>query len=144
MGCCFSGWKQHFARGQAFTYDLGEIGRYYRDYVAQMAAFDAQMPGIVHRVIYEEMVADTQAQVASLLAYVGVEFEEECLAFWRNKRAVRTASSEQVRQPIYRDGLEQWTHFSQWLSPLSEALGPVEEAFPAPPADWAEHLGLIG
>ncbi|RVU07674.1 sulfotransferase family protein [Novosphingobium umbonatum] len=144
MGCCFSGWKQHFARGQAFTYDLGEIGRYYRDYVAQMAAFDAQMPGVVHRVIYEEMVADTQAQVASLLAYVGVEFEEECLAFWRNKRAVRTASSEQVRQPIYRDGLEQWTHFNEWLSPLRDALGPVVEAFPAPPADWAEHLGLIG
>jgi len=141
MGCCFSGWKQHFARGQAFTYDLSDIGRYYRDYVAQMAAFDAQMPGVVHRVIYEDMVADTPGQVKALLDYLGLPFEEECLAFWRNKRAVRTASSEQVRQPIYKDGLEQWTHYGAWLGPLRDALGPVADAFPAPPQDWAEHLG---
>ena len=140
MGCCFSGWKQHFARGQTFTYDLADVGRYYRDYVAQMAAFDAQMPGVVHRVIYEDMVADTPGQVASLLAYLGLAFEEDCLAFWRNKRAVRTASSEQVRQPIYKDGLEQWTHYDAWLGPLREALGPVTEAFPAPPQDWADYL----
>lgn len=140
MGCCFSGWKQHFARGQAFTYDLSDVGRYYRDYVAQMAAFDAQMPGVVHRVIYEDMVADTPGQVKALLDYLGLPFEEDCLAFWRNKRAVRTASSEQVRQPIYKDGLEQWTHYAPWLDPLRAALGPVVDAFPAAPADWAEHL----
>lgn len=140
MACCFSGWKQHFARGQVFTYDLAEIGAYYRDYVAQMAAFDAEMPGAVHRVIYEQMVADTQAEVARLLAYVGVDFEDACLSFWENKRAVRTASSEQVRRPIYRDGLEQWTHYADWLDPLRDALGPVIEAYPEPPQDWRAHL----
>ena len=140
MACCFSGWKQHFARGQVFTYDLAEIGAYYRDYVAQMAGFDAEMPGVVHRVIYEQMVADTQAEVARLLAYVGVDFEEACLSFWKNKRAVRTASSEQVRRPIYRDGLEQWTHYADWLAPLHPALGPGIDAYPAPPPDWAAHL----
>ena len=86
------------------------------------------------------MVADTQAEVARLLAYVGVEFEEACLSFWENKRAVRTASSEQVRRPIYRDGLEQWMNYADWLGPLREALGPVVDAFPAPPQDWADHL----
>nr|WP_253950721.1 tetratricopeptide repeat-containing sulfotransferase family protein [Novosphingobium sp. SG751A] len=140
MACCFSGWKQHFARGQVFTYDLAEIGAYYRDYVAQMAAFDEAVPGAVHRVIYEQMVADTQAEVARLLTYVGVDFEEACLSFWENKRAVRTASSEQVRRPIYRDGLEQWTHYADWLAPLRDALGPVIEAYPDPPQDWAAHL----
>ena len=123
MGCCFSGWKQHFARGQSFTYDLTDIGLYYRDYVDMMAAFDAAMPGRVHRVLYERMVADTPAEVASLLAALDLPFEEECLAFWRNKRAVRTASSEQVRQPIFTDGLDQWRHFAPWLAPLETALG---------------------
>jgi hypothetical protein len=99
------------------------------------------MPGAVHRVIYEEMVADTQAEVTRLLAYVGVDFEEACLSFWENKRAVRTASSEQVRQPIYRDGLEQWLNYDAWLGPLRDALGPVVHAFPAPPSDWAAHIG---
>lgn len=125
MGCCFSGWKQHFARGQAFSYDLAEIGRYYRDYVEQMGAFDAEMPGVVHRVIYEDMVADTPGEVARLLAWLGLPFEEECLAFWRNRRAVRTASSEQVRQPIYTSGLDHWQRFEPWLAPLAEALGPA-------------------
>jgi tetratricopeptide (TPR) repeat protein len=125
MGCCFSGWKQHFARGQAFSYDLADIGHYYRDYVEQMAAFDAQCPGVVHRVIYEDMVADTPGEVARLLAWLDLPFEEECLSFWRNRRAVRTASSEQVRQPIYTAGLDHWQRFEPWLSPLAEALGPV-------------------
>lgn len=125
MGCCFSGWKQHFARGQAFTYDLTDIGLYYRDYVAMMAAFDAAMPGRVHRVLYERMVADTPGEVARLLAALDLPFEEECLAFWRNKRAVRTASSEQVRQPIFTDGLDQWRHFAPWLGDLEAALGPA-------------------
>lgn len=125
MGCCFSGWKQHFARGQAFTYDLTDIGLYYRDYVAMMAAFDAAMPGRVHRVLYERMVADTPGEVARLLAALDLPFEEECLAFWRNKRAVRTASSEQVRRPIFTDGLDQWRHFAPWLGDLDAALGPA-------------------
>ncbi len=133
LSCCFSGFKQHFARGQHFTYSLPEIGRYYRDYVELMAHFDAVLPGRVHRVIYEHMVADTEAEVRRLLAYCGLPFEEGCLAFYRNERAVRTASSEQVRQPIYRDALEQWRHYDAWLEPLRDALGPVLEAYPAAP-----------
>ncbi|WP_298394092.1 tetratricopeptide repeat-containing sulfotransferase family protein [Sphingobium sp.] len=123
MGCCFSGWKQHFARGQSFTYDLTDIGRYYRTYVEHMAAIDAALPGRVHRVLYERMVADTPGEVARLLDHMGLPFEEECLSFWRNKRAVRTASSEQVRRPIFTDGLDQWRHFAAWLGPLETALG---------------------
>ncbi|RJG53251.1 sulfotransferase family protein [Sphingobium terrigena] len=131
MGCCFSGWKQHFARGQAFTYDLNEIGRYYSDYVALMAAFNAAAPSHVHRVHYEQMVADTPGEVARLLDYLGLPFEEACLAFWRTERAVRTASSEQVRQPIFTDGVDHWRHFAPWLGPLEQALGPVIAAYPA-------------
>ncbi|MFB0872834.1 MULTISPECIES: sulfotransferase [unclassified Sphingobium] len=125
MACCFSGWKQHFARGQAFSYDLADIGVYYRDYVGAMRAFDAAMPGRVHRVIYEHMVADTPGEVAQLLDHLGLPFEPACLAFWETKRAVRTASSEQVRQPIYTGGLDQWRHFAPWLGPLETALGPA-------------------
>jgi tetratricopeptide (TPR) repeat protein len=132
LGCCFSGWKQYFARGQVFSYDLSEIGHYYGAYVRQMAAFDSALPGAVHRVIYEEMVADTLGQVRALLDAVGVPFEENCLAFWRNRRAVRTASSEQVRQPIYTDALEQWKRFELWLGPLRAALGPLLERYPEP------------
>ena len=135
MGCCFSGWKQFFARGQLFSYDLAEIGRYYRAYVAQMAAFDREAPGAVHRVIYEDMVADTEGQVRRLLDHVGVPFEEECLAFYRNRRAVRTASSEQVRQPIFTDGVDHWRQFEPHLGPLRDALGAVEAAYPLVPAD---------
>jgi tetratricopeptide (TPR) repeat protein len=125
MACGFSGWKQHFARGQAFTYDLTDIGRYYCDYVSLMAGYDAAVPGHIHRVIYEEMVADTRGCVDRLLAYLRLPFEDACLAFWRNERPVRTASSEQVRQPIYNDGLQQWRRFEPWLGPLAQALGPV-------------------
>jgi len=141
LSCCFSGWKQHFARGQTFTYDLAEIGRYYRDYVALMAAYDEAAPGAVHRVIYEEMVENTEVEVRRVLAYLGLDFEPSCLEFYKNDRAVRTASSEQVRRPIFRDGLEQWAHYDAWLGPLREALGPVVESYPAPPPDWAAELG---
>ncbi|MBA4091525.1 MAG: hypothetical protein C0494_13175, partial [Sphingobium sp.] len=125
MACGYSAWKQHFARGQAFSYDLTDIGLYYRDYVALMAAFDAAAPGHVHRVHYERMVADTPGQVARLLDHLGLPFEEACLAFWTNKRAVRTASSEQVRQPIFTDGVDHWHRFARWLEPLERALGPA-------------------
>jgi Sulfotransferase family len=135
LGCCLSGYKQHFARGQAFTYDLADIGRYYRDYVALMAHFDAVSPGKVHRVIYERMVADTEGQVRALLDHVGLPFEDACLRFWTNKRAVRTASSEQVRQPIFDDGVDHWRNFEPWLGPLKAALGPVLDAYPDAPAE---------
>ena len=133
MACCFSNFKQHFARGQAFSYDLEDMGRYYADYVALMAHFDAVMPGRVHRVIYEDMVDDTETQVRALLDYCGLAFDERCLRFFENDRPVRTASSEQVRQPIYRDGVDQWKHFEPWLEPLERALGPVLQHYPAPP-----------
>ncbi|MBC7522331.1 MAG: sulfotransferase [Sandarakinorhabdus sp.] len=135
MGCCFSAWKQHFARGQAFSYDLVDVGRYYRDYVGLMAHFDAAAPGAVHRVIYERMVADTAGEVDRLLAYLGLPFEQACLEFYKNDRAVRTASSEQVRQPIFTDGIDQWKRFEPWLGPLVETLGTVATAYPDVPAD---------
>ncbi len=133
MSCCFSGWKQHFARGQTFTYDLTEIGRYYRDYVRLMAHYDAAAPGAVHRVIYERMVADTAAEVRRVLDFLGLPFEEGCLEFHRNTRAVRTASSEQVRQPIYTDAVEHWKAFAPWLGPLEAALGDVATSYPGVP-----------
>lgn len=135
MGCCFSGWKQFFARGQLFSYDLAEIGTYYRAYVTQMAAFDRAAPGAVHRVIYEAMVADTEAEVRRMLAYLGLDFEPACLEFHRNRRAVRTASSEQVRQPIFTDGVDHWRVFEPYLGALRDALGSVADAYPEVPAD---------
>jgi tetratricopeptide (TPR) repeat protein len=125
LGCCLSGFKQHFARGQHFTYSLDDIGRYYRDYVELMAHFDEALPGRVHRVIYETMIDDTENEVRRVLEHCGLPFEEQCLRFYQNERAVRTASSEQVRRPIFREGVEQWRHYEPWLEPLKQALGPV-------------------
>ncbi|MCF8474071.1 MAG: sulfotransferase [Emcibacter sp.] len=130
MGGCFSGFKQLFARGQTFTYDLADIGHYYRDYVKLMDHWDAVLPGRVLRVQYEEMVADTENQIRRLLDYCGLEFEESCLRFYETERAVRTPSSEQVRQPIYNKGIEQWRNFEAHLDPLKEALGPVLDRYP--------------
>ena len=133
LGCCFSVFKQHFARGQSFSYGLEDVGRYYRDYVELMAHFDRVLPGRVHRVHYESLVENTESEVRALLEYCGLPFEEQCLRFYENERAVRTASSEQVRQPIFRDGLEQWRHYEPWLEPLKTALGPVLDAYPGAP-----------
>lgn len=133
LGCCFSCFKQHFARGQNFSYALEDIGRYYRDYVELMAHFDAVLPGRVHRVLYERMVDDTEGEVRRLLDACGLPFEEQCLRFYENERAVRTASSEQVRRPIYRDGVDHWQHFEPWLQPLKDALGPVLDHCPSVP-----------
>lgn len=133
LGCGFSGFKQHFARGQGFTYSLTDIGRYYADYVELMTHFDALLPGRIHRVIYEEMVADPERQVRALLDHCGLPFEDGCLRFYENDRAVRTASSEQVRQPIFTDATEHWRHYDAWLGPLKTALGPVLHSYPAPP-----------
>lgn len=133
LACCFSVFKQHFARGQEFGYDLTDLGRYYHDYVALMSHFDYILPGRVHRVIYERLVEDTEAEVRRLLDYCGLPFEGACLRFYENQRAVRTASSEQVRQPIFRDALEHWRHFEPWLDPLKVALGPVLTAYPSVP-----------
>jgi len=103
--------------------------------VALMAHFDAVLPGRVHRVIYEQLVDDTERQVRLLLDYCGLPFDERCLRFFENDRAVRTASSEQVRKPIFRDAVEHWRHYEPWLGPLREALGPVLASYPDPPPD---------
>jgi len=124
MGGCFSGFKQLFAQGQTFTYGLEDIGKYYRDYFKVMDHWDAVLPGRVHRVQYEEMVADTEAQIRALLDYCELDFEEQCLRFYETDRAIRTPSAEQVRKPIYKEGLEQWRNFEAHLDPLKEALGP--------------------
>jgi Flp pilus assembly protein TadD len=133
LGCCLSGFKQHFARGQHFTYSLVEIGRYYRDYVELMAHFDAVLPGRVHRVFYERMIEDTEGEVRRLLDYCGLPFDERCLRFYENDRAVRTASSEQVRRPIYREGVDHWVNYEPWLEPLKSSLGPVLQHYPSVP-----------
>jgi tetratricopeptide (TPR) repeat protein len=133
LGCGFSVFKQHFARGQNFSYGLEDIGRYYRDYVELMAHIDSVLPGRVHRVSYESMVEDTEAEICRLLDYCGLPFEESCLRFYENGRAVRTASSEQVRRPIFRDGMDLWRRYEPWLRPMKGALGEVLECYPAVP-----------
>ncbi|HEY0131799.1 MAG TPA: sulfotransferase [Allosphingosinicella sp.] len=133
LACTFSNFKQHFARGQGFTYDQVELGLYYRAYVRLMRHFDEVLPGRVHRVIYERMVEDPEGETRRLLDHLGLPFEPACLRPHENARAVRTASSEQVRRPINREGLDQWRPFEPWLGPLKEALGPVIEAYPEAP-----------
>jgi tetratricopeptide (TPR) repeat protein len=125
MACCFSNFKQLFASGQEFTYSLEDIGRYYRVYVELMAHWDAVLPGKVLRVQHEELIEDFAPQVRRILDFVGLDFEQACLEFYKTERSVRTASSEQVRQPIYKEGINQWRHFEPWLGPLKAVLGDV-------------------
>ncbi len=139
LGCCWSNFRQHFARGQDFAYDLEDLGRYYSDYVRLMAHVDAVLPGRVHRVIYERMVEDTEAEVRALLDYCGLDFEPQCLEFHKTERAVRTASSEQVRRPIYKDATEEWRVYERHLQPLKQALGEVLAAYPGVPATFAQQ-----
>jgi tetratricopeptide (TPR) repeat protein len=136
LGCCFSNFKQHFARGQAFSYSLDDMGRYYADYVRLMAHLDRVQPGRVHRVIYENMVEHTEREVRALLAYCGVAFEPACLEFHRTERAVRTPSSEQVRRPIFREGTEAHLPFEPFLGPLKAALGDLLVSYPDSPKAW--------
>jgi tetratricopeptide (TPR) repeat protein len=134
LASCFSNFKQHFARGQSFAYGLADLGHYYADYVALMAHFDRVLPGRIIRVIYEQMIDDSDSRISALLASLGLPFEDACLRFHENMRAVRTASSEQVRRPINREGLDQWKMYDRWLGPLKDALGPVLEFYPDVPA----------
>lgn len=141
MAGCFAGFKQLFARGQAFTYDLVDIAYYYRNYVKVMDHWDTVLPGRVLRVQYEEMVADTEQQIRRVLDYCKLPFEEQCLRFYETDRAIRTPSSEQVRQPIFKEGLEQWRNFEAHLEPLKQALGPLLERYPvdAMPSALDQH-----
>jgi hypothetical protein len=129
MACCFSGFKQLFAEGQEFSYDLTDIGRYYNDYVALMNHWDTVSPGSILRVYYESVVEDLETQVKRILDYCGLPFEEACLNFYATERAVRTASSEQVRQPIYNSGVEQWTRYRPFLTELEQTLKPAVEQY---------------
>jgi Tfp pilus assembly protein PilF len=121
----FANFRQHFARGQHFAYDLHDLGLYYSDYVRLIAHFEAILPGVVHRVSYERMVDDSEGEIRALLAALGLPFEDDCLRFYANERPVRTPSSQQVRSAIYRQGTENWQAFEQWLGPLREALGDI-------------------
>ena len=123
MACCFSGFKQLFGEGQEFSYGLPEIGNYYRQYVKLMDHWDSVLPGFVLRVQYEEVVDDLEAQVRRLLEFCGLPFEQACVDYYKTRRTIRTPSAQQVRQPIYTAGLEQWRNFEPWLGPLKDALG---------------------
>ena len=123
LACCFSNLKQLYARGQEFTYSIEDIARYYRTYLQLMQHWNAVLPGWILRVQHEDVVEDLQGSVRRILDFCELEFEPQCLEFHKTVRSVRTASSEQVRQPIYREGLDQWKHFEPWLDPLKQALG---------------------
>ena len=129
MACCFSNFKQLFAQGQEFTYSLEDLGRYYRTYLELMRHWDEALPARVLRVHYEDVVEDLEGSVRRLLEFCGLAFEPACLTFHQTERSVRTASSEQVRQPLYREGLSQWRHYEPWLGPLREALGDASERY---------------
>ena len=122
MACCFSGYKQLFAEGQDFTYDLEVIGRYYQAYIKLMAHWDKVLPDFVLRVHHEDVVEDLESQVRRILAFCGLPFEQACLEFYKTKRTIKTPSSEQVRQPIYKNATEQWRNFEDYLSPLKKVL----------------------
>ncbi len=130
MGACFSGYTQLFAKGQAFTYGRNNIGRYYCDYVKIMDHWDEVLPGKILRVHYEDIVNDTETQIRRILDYCKLPFEQQCLEFYKTDRAIRTPSSEQVRQPIYKGGLDMWRNYAAHLDPLKEALVPVLDRYP--------------
>ena len=129
MACCFSNLKQLFANGQEFTYSIEDIARYYRTYLELMRHWDQVLPGRILRVHHEDVVDNLEGNVRRLLDFCGLPFEPQCVDFHKTERSVRTASSEQVRQPIYREGLDQWRHFEPWLDPLKSALGDALTAY---------------
>ena len=123
ISCCFSNLKQLFAQGQEFSYGIEDIARYYRTYLDLMAHWDKVLPGRILRVQHEDVVDNLGGSVRRILDHAGLDFEPACIDFHQNKRSVRTPSSEQVRQPIFRDGLDQWKKYEPWLEPLKQALG---------------------
>jgi tetratricopeptide (TPR) repeat protein len=140
MACCFSNFKQLFATGQEFTYSIGDIARYYRSYVELMRHWDAVLPGKILRIQHEDVVEDLEGNVRRILNFCGLDFESACLEYYKTERSVRTASSEQVRQPIFKEGLEQWRNFESWLGPLKSALG---HWLKAPPQATNDEYGLV-
>jgi predicted Zn-dependent protease len=134
LGCCWSNFTTIYLHGLPLTYRLADVGRFYADYVDLMTHFDRVLPGKVHRIFYEDLVADPEAEIRRLFAYLDLPFEQACLEFYRNSRAVNSASSEQVRTPIFHEALDRWRYYEPWLGPLKSALGPVLSAYPAVPA----------
>ncbi len=130
LGSGFSCYKQLFARGQQFTYDLRELGLFSRDYITLMQHFDEIFPGRIHRVHYEQLVKEPEGELRKLLDYCGLPFEEQCLRFHENRRAVSTLSSEQVRQPLYTESVDHWRNYDEWLGPLKSALGELVAQYP--------------
>lgn len=130
VACCFSGFKQLFAEGQEFSYSLDDIAQYYNDYVKLMDHWDSVMPGAILRVHYEQVTEDLELQVRRILGYCNLPFEEACLDFYKARRAVRTASSEQVRQPIYKSGVDQWRNFETQLASLVDRLSVTTAGYP--------------
>ena len=130
LGGGFSCYKQLFAKGMGFSYDQADMGRFYADYVALMDHYDQVLPGRIHRVHYEHLVADPESEVRRLLAYCQLPFEAGCLQFYNTRRVVTTISSEQVRQPIYSESVDRWREYEAWLEPLRRALGPLVERYP--------------
>jgi hypothetical protein len=124
MAAGFAMFKQLFFGGQEFTYEQTELGRYYRDYLSVMGHFDQALPGRIHRVIYEDLVEHTEAETRRLLDYCGLPFDDACLRFWQTERPISTHSSEQVRGPVFRGGLDRWRRYEPVLAPLNVALGP--------------------
>ena len=133
LGCCWSNFTTIFLHGLAHTYRLSDLGQFYANYVEMMAHYDRALPGRVHRIFYESLVADPEREIRRLFDYLGLPFEESCLRFHENRRAVNSASSEQVRMPIYDEALDHWRHYEPWLGPLKTALGPVLDLYPAVP-----------
>lgn len=131
LACGFSNFKQYYASGAGFSYRLETVGRFYRDYWRFMRHFESVQPGIVCRVINEQLIDEPEAQVRRMLERLGLPFEPSCLEFYKNERAVRTPSAEQVRKPINREGVDKWRHYEPWLDELKDALGPVLDS-------WAE------
>jgi tetratricopeptide (TPR) repeat protein len=132
MACCFSNFKQLFAEGQEFSYDLTDLGHYYRQYERLMAHWDSVLPGSVHRLQHEALLDDFEGELRRLMDFLELPFEEQCLRFFETDRPVRTPSSEQVRQPLFRDALEQWHNYAPWLEALTQAL---EDQEPPPTPD---------
>ncbi len=122
MACCVSNLRQLFAKGQEFTYSIEDIARYYRTYLELMRHWDAVLPGRILRVWYEDVVEDLEGNVRRILEFCGLEFEPACVEFYKTERSVSTASSEQVRRPIFLGGLFQWRNYEPWLGPLKDKL----------------------
>lgn len=134
ISCCWANFSMSFTRAAPpLSYKLTDLGRFYYDYVRLMAHFDRVLPGKVHRVIYEKLVADLEGEVRRMLEFLGLPFEESCLEYYKNDRSFNSFSNEQVRQPISKEGVERWHNYEPWLGPLKAALGPVLDAYPDVP-----------